>query len=297
VSAIRKILVVVDPTAAAPQAAVTKGGALARRLGAEVELLACQRITGHERVESDERELALLEKLGTPLIAGGVHVDKSAIRGTCLHRALLDHIKACGADLVVKGTHRHRLSSRLFCRSTDWHLINDCPVPILLTKSRDWDSFPVVLAAIDPSGEDSESLRRDPKILDTSFRLTQLLEGVLHVVHAYRPHAKVQAIVSGPRSAPLAPAAFMVETDCEERERQYAQVSEFVRGCRIHAHHLHVDMGIAATYMPQIAARAHADIVVIGADSPGSATPLLHDGVAARVLDHLPCDLLVLRSG
>ena len=294
-SGIRKILVVVDPTAGAPQAAVTKAAAIARRCGAEVELVACQRsikLLGEPR---NDRALKLLDELGATLLAGGVHAEKTVIRGPSLHRALLTHIKVCHADWVVKGTHAHRLSSRFFSRSTDWHLIDECPVPILLAKSRDWAGIPVVLAAIDPGG-DPESLRRDPKILDISFRLTRLLQGVLHVVHAYQPPAKVQAMTNPSRNAALAPLAFNVDTDCEERERQYAEVSEFVRSCSIQPQDLHVDMGSAASYLPHIASEAHADIVVIGANSPGSAIPVVHDGVAARVLDGLPCDLLVLRA-
>jgi nucleotide-binding universal stress UspA family protein len=50
------------------------------------------------------------------------------------------------------------------------------------------------------------------------------------------------------------------------------------------------------TTLTLVASQANADLVVIGAGPPGSAVPVLHDGLAARVLDRLPCDLLVPRD-
>ncbi len=294
-SAIRKILVIVDPTACAPQAAVDKGGMLAGRCGAGLELVVCQPPAEAGDGDRSGRAARLLDDLCSPLLASGVSVERTVIHGASLPCALLAHAKACRADWVVKGTHSHRLSSRLLSRSTDWHLINDCPVPLLLTKPHGWATFPVVLAAIDPVSGDAESTRRDPAILDTAHWITQLLQGSLHVVHAYRPAADVRDMggaASDPRSAS---ASRRVDSECEERERQYAQVSDYVRRCRVSPQNLHVDMGIAASYLPRVALQEHADILVMGAGSPGTAVPVIHDGMAARVLDSLPCDMLVLK--
>lgn len=293
--AIRKILVIVDPTAPVPQVAVDKAAVFARHYGADIELLECQRQSQCEAEDPSDHGSPLLEELGTRLLAGGIKVERNVIRGALLHEALLTHIKACHADWVVKGTHPHRLSSRVLARSTDWHLIDNCPIPLLLTKSAGWGRSPVILAAIDPTSGNVESTRLDPIILETSSHIARLLDGELHVAHAYLPAAKVLAVGNTLANVAMAPVAPPAETESEERERQYAQVSEFVRRCGVRPQHLHVDMGDAASYLPRVASQEHADIVVMGAGPSGSAIPVLHDGIAARVLDGLPCDLLVLR--
>lgn len=288
---------IADPTVAGPQASADKAALLARRCGAEIELLVCQRCREVEELAQGQDQLSqMLESLAAPIAADGVKVQTTLVHGESLHRTLIEHVRSRRVDWVVKGTHPHRLPTRVFSRSTDWHLINDCPVPLLLTKSRPWTRTPVVLAAIDPATGDLESARLNPTIVDTASRITRLLQGTLHVVHAYRhaSNVKSSSIVGGDAGWP--PPESPVEAGCEEREQRFAQVSEFVRCCRARPQELHVDMGSVASFLPRVALQVNADLLVIGAGAPGSAFPLLHDGLAARMLDLLPCDLLALKD-
>lgn len=58
---------------------------------------------------------------------------------------------------------------------------------------------------------------------------------------------------------------------------------------------LHVDAGAAVEYLPRMAAGWHADIVVMGAISRSALRRVLVGSTAERVLEALPCDVLVVK--
>jgi len=101
----------------------------------------------------------LLEGFAEPLRDDGIDVTAHVISGDPLHEAVIFWMRDCPADLVVKDTHHHSLGRRAFTTNTDWHLIRDCPVPLLLTKATVWAMPPVIMAAVDP-GHANDPTRR-----------------------------------------------------------------------------------------------------------------------------------------
>jgi len=81
--------------------------------------------------------------------------------GDPLHTRILERAERMHADLVVKDTHHHALARRTIFTNTDWHLVRDCLVPLLLTRPSDWQECPVVVAAVDPG-----HLHGKPALLD-----------------------------------------------------------------------------------------------------------------------------------
>jgi universal stress protein E len=59
---------------------------------------------------------------------------------------------------------------------------------------------------------------------------------------------------------------------------------------------LHVDAAVAVEYLPRMAAEFHADILVMGAIARSELTRVLLGRMAERVLEALPCDVLVVKS-
>ena len=59
--------------------------------------------------------------------------------------------------------------------------------------------------------------------------------------------------------------------------------------------HLHVDPAAPIEYLPRIAADCAADIVVMGAISRSGLKRALIGSTAERVLESMPCDVLVVK--
>ncbi|MHB8477423.1 MAG: universal stress protein [Steroidobacteraceae bacterium] len=296
---ISDILVIVDPLVR-DQPAVEKAAALARWLGAGIELLICD--TKRSRKAHLEGELpppgnaplndnlaALLERLAEPLRDDGLDVTTHLISGDPLHQAITTWMRNSPADLVVKDTHHHSFAERAFGINTDWHLIRTCPVPLLLTKPKSWSSPPVLMAAVDPVHDVPVAL--DQRILNVAASIAKRLNAKLHAIHAYLPATVAMAAVGGMTSM-MDPSAKAL---AGEQELRYSQIKQLTDQYGIVDGNLHVDAGMAAEYIPRMAAGWHADIVVMGAIVRSGLKCALIGNTAEHVLETLPCDVLVVK--
>ncbi len=282
---IAAILAIIDPTTV-DQPAVAKAGLLATRLGARVELLACE--TEESRAHHAARPLA---ELAAPLRAHGLEVAMHEIGGDSLHEKLLDWIAAADVDLVVKDTHHHSLASRLAITNTDRHLIRGCQVPLLLAKRAPWASPPVLVAAVDPGHAQDRTAALDERILDYGACLASRLDGTLHVVHAYFPASIGTGAAGG--MPPIVDVA--VEALRAENDRRRGEIAAFSATYGVAGDRLHVDAAVAAEYLPRIARECRADVVVMGAISRSGLKRILIGSTAERILESLPCDALIVK--
>jgi universal stress protein E len=61
-------------------------------------------------------------------------------------------------------------------------------------------------------------------------------------------------------------------------------------------HAMRVVQGLAVDLLPRLAAERHADVLVMGAVSRSRLREIFVGSTAERVLDHLPCDVLIVRA-
>jgi universal stress protein E len=299
---ISDILVVVNPLAA-DHPAIAKAAALARWLGASIELLICD--TKSSRDISMEGPLpslsnawltdnldSLLEHLAEPLRDDGIDVTTHAISGDPLHGVVMTWMRNSPADLVIKDTHHHSFVDRALTTNTDWHFIRSCPVPLLLTKPKPWRAPPVLMAAVDPGHANDPAAALDRGILDVTLSIAKQCDAEVHVIHAYLSAAIVTPVVGA--MPPMIGAS--VEALAVENELKRAQVKRLTDDYAVADANLHVDAGMAWEYLPRMAGEWHADILVMGAIARSGLQRVLMGSTAERVLEALPCDVLVVKS-
>jgi universal stress protein E len=296
-NAFSNILVIVDPSAGERQTAVDKAAILARHSAASVELLICDiesaraesAFTRQARnsYPSNTELLDLLDALAAPLKTQGIHVDVKLIYGTSLHQSLLDFIRSSNADLIVKDTHHHSLARRTFLVHTDWYLAHGSPVPLLLTKKKEWGQLPVVMAAIDP---DRSKNGEDHCILNCAASMAGRLSGDLHVIHTFVPTAFANAIMAG-----------RLSMDREYSEAMHVEntyrcslIERLVSSHGVKPGHLHVEMGPPKDGLVYRVTQDRGDVLVIGASSHRRWHRALVGSKASTILESLPCDILVV---
>jgi len=291
------ILVIVDPSAGERQSAVDKAAILARHCAASVELLICDIASARAdaalvrqaptRCPSNTELLDLLEALAAPLTEQGIKVGVQLIYGKSLHQSLLDFIRGSNADLIVKDTHHHSLARRTFLVHTDWYLAHGSPVPLMLTKNKEWGRPPVVMAAIDP---DRSKNGEDDGILKCAASMAGRLSSDLHVIHTFVPTAFANAIMAG-------------RANMDREYSEAMQVENAYRCCLMghlaSAHgvkpgHLHVEMGTPKDGLIYRVTQNQGDVLVIGTSSHGRWHRALVGSRAATILESLPCDILIV---
>jgi nucleotide-binding universal stress UspA family protein len=143
----RTLLVPVDGSAAA-EAGLVESIRIAVAVGARLHLMNVvdDLFSADEGAASDgvrdlvrERGEKVLREARERAEAAGVRVatDLIASGAEKLTSLLAREAEACGADLIVLGTHGHRSLSRLLMGSESEHLLNVTAVPVLLVRSNE----------------------------------------------------------------------------------------------------------------------------------------------------------------
>jgi universal stress protein E len=302
-SRIQNILAIVDPTADS-QPALEKAARLAQAFEARLQVFACEtketralRRAAHlqKGAAGDfiSETYAVLEELAEPVRKRGIDVCLEVITGDPLYAQLLRRSQATSADVVVKDTHHHSVARRTFLSNTDWHLIRGCPVPLLLTKPRAWSGAPVIAAAVDPGHANDKPAVLDNRILDFAGDLKQHLGGELHVVHAFIPAILMAEAATG---MPVLAGQLTQELMEDERKVKLAEVERVCGTYAVERQNIAVRFGIAADVLPQFAQEIAADVMVMGAISRSGLRRVFIGSTAERVLEYLPCDVLVVKS-
>ena len=296
------ILVIVNPLVK-EQLGIAKAALLAKSFGASVELLICD--TQSSREAHTEGQLpaisnalltdnldTLLDQLATPMRDAGLDVSTEVISGDPLHEMVISWLRNSPADLIVKDTHHHSFATRVFTTNTDWHLIRACSVPLLLTKPKAWAESPVLLAAVDPGHRNDPPGILDHRILDVATCIGTALHGRIHVIHAYLPASMAAAALGG------MPPVISVSAEAlgAERDLQHAHISALTHEFAIADANLYIAPGAASEYLPRMALEFCADMLIMGTISRSRLERLVIGSTAERVLETLPCDVLLVRS-
>jgi universal stress protein E len=290
----KQILVVVDPTTNEEQPVIERAAWLAKRTGAALELFACDYDANIDAgvvatvwiPNAGAREQLLLrhrrklEELAVPLRERGLRVTVNVAWDFPLAEAIIKRAAAERPWLVAKDTHHHTLLQRTLLTNTDWHLVRECPVPLLLVKRRAIASNPVVLAAVDPLHVHDKPAVLDDAIYKFAAALCESSGGTLHLLHAAAP----------PMGIELAPQLQALIASESRRA-----IAKFVETHPVAGANVHVVDGLPDLCLESAVKQRNADFVVMGAVARRGVRKLLIGSTATRVLDRLACDLVIIK--
>jgi universal stress protein E len=299
------VFVIVDPTAAV-HPCVSKAARLAAGFHATLELAICDYQRGADAsrfYDAESFELArsrailphqeLLEALAAPLRGTGLKVETTVILENPRHAGLLARIRHARPDLVVKDTHYHSVIRRALVTNTDWHLIRDCPAPLLLVKGRDWpDGELNVACAVDPGHADDKPWSLDHEIIGAMQYLATGLPMDMNIVNAFSAVDDVISASAGGMAESAVIGGSLIET---ARKNQLATLAKLASGHRVDPSHIHLLEGAAVEALPKFVERDRPDILIMGAIARGRLFNYFIGSTAEAVLDRLSCDVLIVK--
>lgn len=193
-------------------------------------------------------------------------------------------------DLVLHAPDTHPDLMHRLLGAPDWRLLRQCPAPLLLSKKQQWNDRPIVAAAIDPFHLDDEAAELDQLILQHAGRLAEQLEGQLHIVHVYQtlPHSAIfdEHMV-------MDYEALQHKVQHEHRER----IAELIKPLNLQLDDpcVHLLEGELTAVMPEWSERTGVDVLVMGSLARGFIDRMLLGSSAERLLERMPCDLLIVK--
>lgn len=305
---LRRILVACD-LERAPLSELHKAAALARKAGATIELFhaitapdpgagypetATATAAQDRRAAIAERARERLERFARAAALRGVTVTYTASWDYPAHEAIVRRALAARADLVIAATsaRRHRLAARLFLRNTDWELIRTCPAPLLFVKSPHEYRRPVIVAAVDPFHTHAKPADLDIRLIQAARLFARLLHGNVQVFHAYMP---LLAATGGGVGTNEIPVVLSEGAQAAYDEHVENVVDKLAERERIPKAARHVAMGEVGEQLNALTRRTRASLVVMGAVSRSALERVFVGNTAERVLDKLPCDVLIVK--
>ena len=295
----RKILVVVDPRSD-EQPAAERAAWLAEHLSASLELFICDYDPDIDVgrvspvwIDQPARENLLrtlgekLEAIAAPLRERDLEVAIDVAWDHPLHDGIVRKVEACQPWLVAKDTHHHNVLKRTILTNTDWYLIRECPVPLLLVKPNAIDETPKIFAAVDPLHVHDKPARLDNEIVKLARTLADGVGGELHLLHTFM--VPIELIV---------PEATKINGIIEEVKQQHREAfTEFLAPHAIPNNRAHLIKSPPYEGLPEITEKEGAWVIVMGAISRRGLDRIFVGSTAERVLDRLPCDVLIVKPG
>ena len=295
------LVAMADPTARS-SAALAKAAAIARKTGAELTIfhslyspyVAGEQFYSPDALEKDiegavNARKAQLARLAAPLEKEGLQVRLRVRWDYPVYESIVREAVREGVDLVVAESHRHTRAARVVLTNTDWQLIRLCPCPVLFVKTAKPYDRVRVLAAVDPLHAHAKPEKLDDRILEKAHELAETFKGQLHAVHAY---LLATPFTSGVLMEPVPLPVNVAEQHLADVRKEFAKlVGPYGLGPR----KTHLRAGNASVEIPAAADEIGAGVVVMGAVSRSGLKRLFIGSTAERVIDHLACDVLVIK--
>jgi universal stress protein E len=297
---IHRILVAIKEPRARQFPALEKAAQLARALDANLclfhgipEPVYLDVLNGRSLPQLERQASAAhrqrLEALAKAQRRRGVKVTTTVESDYPTHEAIIRAAAHFEADLIVAECHRSAHVAPWLLHFTDWELLRNSAVPVLLVKNRRPYHRSKVLAAVDPTHSYAKPANLDDEILCYGSTIADALRGALHAVHAYNP------LLVGMTPNELAAPNGIAKARAEGAAHARAALDPILDSIGMARTRRHIVDGFAIDVIESVASAIRAEIVVMGAISRSGLKRLFIGNTAERVLDRMTCDLLIVK--
>ncbi|MEM8815367.1 MAG: universal stress protein [Pseudomonadota bacterium] len=289
-----------------PEQTLDRAVWIARMLGRGLEILLCAH-EGHTMLDgyaySSESEVLrreildvqdkILQGYSTRAEEAGLSVAASLLEQRPISDGVMARALESDPCVIVKSTRFHSVAERGVLLDTDWQLIRSSPYPLWLVKSESMSEKPVVLAAVDPTHAHDKPAALDRRIVEAARLIAESAAGEFHLLHTYQ---RLSAIGSAANRALTAAKLSIDEIDEQSRTHHAQALRRFAAEHAVGEDHTHQLPGRTHEILPVFARNKKADLVIMGALARWGLKRMAVGSTAERVLDHLPCDVLVVRA-
>lgn len=299
-----QILAVIEPDNH-PHGVVQRAVWLATLTGCDLTLLLCDNDIGslgdvfyvsNEAKEIGARIRSAQEEMIEELAAAsrdGVNINTEVLEERPIADGIMHHVREMEPRFVVKGTQFHSVAERSIFVDTDWQLMRSCPLPLWLVKPNDIGSSLRIVASVDPTHSHDKPAALDQIIVDHAKDLAEKTGGEVHLVHTYQRLAGVGAAATKTFKPIRLP---IDELDEKIKKEHREKLDALAEANGVDAEHTHQLPGATREVLPMFARAHKIDLVIMGALARWGLKRMVIGSTAERVLDHLPCDILIVRN-
>lgn len=222
----------------------------------------------------------------------GLEVSTSVLRQRPMDEGIMAIAMSVKARMIVKAIRFHSIAERGILVDTDWQLMRVSPYPLWFVKSGPMPEKPVIIAAVDPSNAHDKPAALDREIVQSANAVAKAIDGDVHLLHTYERLAGI----GKEANRTLKPIKLPIdEIDARIKAKHRKALDALAEDCGVDADHTHQLPGRTREILPSFARSRGAGLVVMGALARWGIKRMLIGSTAERVIDHLPCDVLIVR--
>jgi len=246
------------------------------------------------RQELHQAQEGVIEEYAQKLRDNDVDVETGFVRQRPLADGILEIAAATPPSMVVKSTQHHSVAERGIMVDTDWQLMRVCPVPLWFVKADSMPENPVIVAAVDPTHAHDKPAALDHEIVNNANTVAQSIGGEVHLIHTYEHLGKIGTAAN----RTFTPVKLPIDTiDARVQAEHREALDKLASACGIDAEHTHQLPGRSNEVLPAFVRSQSAGLFVVGALARWGLKRAIIGSTAERVIDHIPCDILIVRLG
>lgn len=296
----QNILVVIDPEQD-DQPALRRAVYLNQRIGGKIKaflpiydfsyemttlLSPDERTTMRQGVISQRTEW--IREQAHAYLEAGVDIDIKVVWHNRPFEAIIQEVLAGQHDLVLKMAHQHDRLEAVIFTPTDWHLLRKCPCPVWMVKDQPWPEQGKAVVAVNLASEEPHHDGLNQKLIRETTELAAMVNNTeVHLVGAY-PVTPINIAIELPDFDPS------VYNDAI-RGQHLVAMKALRQKFSIDEKFTHVAKGLPEEVIPDLADHLNAGVVVLGTIGRTGLSAAFLGNTAEQVIDHLRCDLLVIK--
>ncbi|OHY20979.1 universal stress protein UspE [Klebsiella pneumoniae] len=221
-------------------------------------------------------------------LESGVPIDVKVVWHNRPFEAIIQEVVSEKHDLLLKMAHQHDKLEAVIFTPTDWHLLRKCPCPVWMVKDQPWPEGGKALVAVNLASEENYHNTLNEKLVRETLSLAEEVNHTeVHLIGAY-PVTPINIAIELPDFDPS------VYNDAIRGQHLLA-MKALRQKFGIDEKFTHVEKGLPEEVIPDLAEHLQAGIVVLGTVGRTGLSAAFLGNTAEQVVDHLRCDLLVLK--
>ncbi|MDJ0813237.1 MAG: universal stress protein [Woeseiaceae bacterium] len=290
-----------------PKEVAVRAARIAKQYGCDLEIVLSDPTIGFLRktfmISVDSQQISEtvqqaqkeeLDRIVETVAEFGVEVRTSVVQDRPASDAIVARALEIEPRFVVKGTDYHSAAERAVFTFNDWQLIRKLDFPLWLVKAHEWKEKPVLVAAVDPIHPDDEDGRLAQAITSMAESVAGKVNGKLLLMCTYELLEEVNTwakLEFKPLKVP------MEELEKKMHDDHLRELESLAAGRGIDPQAIHLLPGRTKDILPAFAREKNADLVIMGAVARSGLKRRLIGSTAEHVLDHVPCDILIVHRG
>lgn len=192
------------------------------------------------------------------------------------------HLTTQQYDLIIKTGHR---SEGRFYVPTDWHLLRNSLVPVLLVADKKWQKKRAIMVALDLATKLRSKQALNKKLIEAASTLSASTGMPVHYCFCLplSPVLKDLGLVNKNAAIGKAKAKYL------------PMIDKMLGDNKVDPEHIHIKAGEASKVIPSIASKISAELVLIGSVGRKGLKAKLMGNTAESVLALLKTDVLVIQ--